>query len=142
MDAGSAGMFPSAAYEIFLCTNSSSALVLLPSSPFFLAGHPSPSLTAPWEGKRGRDELSLGSHLALSCYFWGGAFSPLLDSGKCMGETLGRWENMASPGTRGKLVGAVLVEAEYINIYRSVTRLSGRYCEHDQLMRHDGSSHL
>ena len=31
-----------------------------------------------------------------------------------MGETLGRWENMASPGTRGKSVGVVLAEAEYI----------------------------
>ena len=30
MDAGSAAMFPSAAYEVFLCTNSSSALVLPP----------------------------------------------------------------------------------------------------------------
>ena len=34
-----------------------------------------------------------------------------------MGETLGRLENMASPGTRGKLVGVVLVEAEYISVY-------------------------
>ena len=33
-----------------------------------------------------------------------------------MGETLGRRENMASPGTRGKLVGVVLSEAEYITI--------------------------
>ena len=32
-----------------------------------------------------------------------------------MGETLGRRENMASPGTRGKSVGVVLAEAEYIN---------------------------
>ena len=31
-----------------------------------------------------------------------------------MGETLGRRENMASPGTRGKSVGVVLAEAEYI----------------------------
>ena len=37
-----------------------------------------------WEWKRVRDELSLGSHLALSCYFWGVALSPLLDSGKSM----------------------------------------------------------
>ena len=68
-----------------------------------------------WEGKRGGDELSLGSHLALSCYFWGGTLSPLLDGGKSRGETLGRRENMASLGTRGKLVGAVLSEAEYIS---------------------------
>ena len=73
-----------------------------------------------WEGKRGRDELGLGSHLALSCYFWGGTLSPLLDGGKSMGETLGRRENMASPGTRGKLVGVVLVEAEYITSIRAL----------------------
>ena len=106
-----------------------------PSSPLFLAGHPSPSSLSPhllirrvswlaapspsslvlgrwvggvgralggWEGKRGGDELSLGSHLALSCYFWGVALSPLLDSGKSMGYTLGRRENMASLGTCGK----------------------------------------
>ena len=35
-------------------------------------------------GERGGDELSLGSHLALSCYFWGVALSPLLDGGKSM----------------------------------------------------------
>ena len=71
-----------------------------------------------WEGNWGRwegiDELGLGSHLALSCYFWGGTLSPLLDGGKSMGETLGRRENMASPGTCRKLVGVVLSEAEYI----------------------------
>ena len=53
-------------------------------------------------GERGGDELSLGSHLALSCYFWGVALSPLLDGGKSMGYTMVRRENMASLGTRGK----------------------------------------
>ena len=46
----------------------------------------------------------------------GGTLSPLVDGGKSMCETLGRRENMASPGTPGKLVGVVLSEAEYINI--------------------------
>ena len=41
-------------------------------------------------------------------------WAAILDGGKSMGETLGRRENMASPGTRGKLVGVVLSEAEYI----------------------------
>ena len=35
-----------------------------------------------------------------------------------MGETLGRRENMASPGTRGKFVGVVLAEAEYITTFK------------------------
>ena len=52
-------------------------------------------------GERGGDELSLGSHLALSCYFWGMALLPLLDGGKSMGYTLVRQENMVSLGTRG-----------------------------------------
>ena len=81
-------------------------------------------------GERGGDELSLGSHLAPSCYFWGRALSPLLDGGKSMGYTLARRENMASLGTGGKswsrlctLVCTLqpgwvqpLVEAEYISV--------------------------
>ena len=35
-------------------------------------------------GGRGGDELSLGSHLAISCCFGGMALSPLLDGGKSM----------------------------------------------------------
>ena len=35
-------------------------------------------------GERGGDELSLGSHLALSCCFGGMALLPLLDGGKSM----------------------------------------------------------
>ena len=67
------------------------------------------------EGKRAGDELSLGSQLALSCYFWGVALSPLLDGGKSMVYTLGRRENMAAPGTRRKSwLGLCLVEAKYI----------------------------
>ena len=46
----------------------------------------------------------------------GSTLLPLLAGGKSMGETLGRQENMASPGTRGKSVGVVLAEAEYITI--------------------------
>ena len=38
---------PSAAYEIFLWTDSSSILVLLPLSPLGQAGHPSPSSLLP-----------------------------------------------------------------------------------------------
>ena len=80
-----------------------------------------------WE--RGGDELSLGSHLALSCYCWGMALSPLLDGRKSMGYTLARRENMVSLGAGGKswswlctLVCTLqsgwvqpLAEAEYIN---------------------------
>ena len=117
-------MLPSAAYEIFLWTASSSALVLLPLLP------PSPgwrslpfshlpsalsegstgwllhwSWVGEWGGggkREGWGELSLGSHLVPSCYFWGRALSPLLDGGKSMGYTLARRENMASLGTGGK----------------------------------------
>ena len=41
-------------------------------------------------GGRGGDELSVGSHLAPSCYFWGRALLPLLDGGKSTGRILGK----------------------------------------------------
>ena len=44
-----------------------------------------------------------------------------------MGETLGRQENMASPGTRGKSVGVVLAEAEYITIYVHIVYHAGGF---------------
>ena len=40
-----------------------------------------------------------------------------------MGETLGRRENIASPGTRGKSVGVVLAEAEYITTNQQANHL-------------------
>ena len=53
------------------------------------------------------------------------AWAAILDGGKSMGETLGRRENMASPGTRGKLVGVVLSEAEYINTFNFLLAMYG-----------------
>ena len=75
------------------------------------------------------DELSVGSHLVPSCYFWGRALSPLLDSGKSIGYTLARRENMASTWDRREILvvavhyclyptawlGTALAKAEYIN---------------------------
>ena len=44
-------------------------------------------------GGRGGDELSVGSHLVPSCYFWGRALSLLLDSGKSTGHILDKAGN-------------------------------------------------
>ena len=60
------------------------------------------------DGERGGDELRLGSHLAPSCYFWGRALSPLPDSGKSMGYTLARRENMAYSWNRQEIVVAAV----------------------------------
>ena len=61
-------------------------------------------------GKReGWGELSLGSHLVPSCYFWGRALSPLLDGGKSMA----RRENMASSWNRREIVVAAVHSCLY-----------------------------
>ena len=67
MDAGSAGMFPSAAYEVFLWTNPSSALVLLPLLPLLPGWSPLPLLG--WrleepEMQQGEIEDFLGNEIA------------------------------------------------------------------------------
>ena len=64
-------------------------------------------------GGEGGDELSVGSHLAPSCYFWGRALSPLLDGGKSMGYTLARRENMASSWNRREIVVAAVHSCLY-----------------------------
>ena len=53
-------------------------------------------------GERGGDELSLGSHLALSCCFGGMALSPLLDGGKSMATLWQGGKTWRLLGTGGK----------------------------------------
>ena len=120
MDVGSAGILPSAAYEIFLWTASSSALVLPPTFPSSWLLAPPPPFPSPYQkgqlagcstgpwlvcggGGKDGDELSMGSHLAPSFYSWGRGLLPLLDGGKSTGTHSGQGGKLWRPlGIGGK----------------------------------------